>query len=65
MKKDCHVSSFVVLKYEPKTTILDYFMELSDTFRKYVEEQGKSETQKTMEYLSENGGHVFYYEVFD
>ena len=65
MKKDCGVGNFVVVQYEPEMSFLDYFMELNDTLKQYVEEQGKSETQKTMEYLSENGGHMFYYESFD
>ena len=65
MKKDCKVRNFVMIQYQPQTSLMDYFTQLCDTFRSYVEEQGKSETEKTMEYLSQNSGRVFYYEVFE
>ena len=65
MKKECGVDQFVILQYQPKASFWDYFTQLCDTFRRYVDAQGKSETQKTLEYLMENGGHVFYYEAFD
>lgn len=65
MKKDCRVKNFIVVQYEPEFSVMDYFMQLNETLRTYVADQGKSETQKTMEYLTENAGHVFYYESFD
>ena len=65
MKKDCQVSQFVVIQYQPEISIWDYFTKLCDTFAKYVDEQGKSETQKTLEYLSENSGRTYYYKAFD
>ena len=65
MKKECGVHQFVVIQYQPETSFLDYFAQLCDTFTRYVEEQGKSETEKTLEYLTESDGHVFYYESFE
>ena len=65
MKKDCKINQFIVLQYQPQESFWDYFTQLSDTFGRYVEERGKSETQKTLEYLTENAKHVFYYESFD
>lgn len=65
MKKERGVHQFVVVQYQPQTSLLDYFALLCDTFSKYVQEQGKSETEKTLEYLTENDGHVFYYEAFE
>lgn len=65
MKKNCQVNQFVVVQYQPEVSIWNYFTKLCDTFAEYVNEQGKSETQKTLEYLSENGGHTFYYKIID
>lgn len=65
MKKERGVHQFVVVQYQPQTSFLDYFAQLCDTFGRYVDEHGKSETEKTLEYLTENDGHVFYYEAFE
>lgn len=63
MKKDCSVGNFVLIQYQPQTTLIDYFRQLCDSFEKYADSQNKSEAQKALEYLSENDGRVFYYKV--
>lgn len=66
MKKDCKISGrFVTVQYQEDTGLLSYLTGVGETFRQYVREQGQSETEKTMDYLTENGKHVFYYESFD
>lgn len=53
MKKETGVEDFETFRYEPETTLISYLFGLTESFGEYAESIGKSETEKTMDYVQE------------
>lgn len=53
MKKETGVEDFITFRYEPQMTLSSYLFKLTDSFGQYADAIGKSETEKTMDYVQE------------
>lgn len=65
MKKAAGTSNFETVKYVPQQSLRDILLGMESALKEYADSRGKSDVEKTMEYISENSGHAFYYEAFD
>lgn len=53
LKKETGVENFEVFRYEPQMTLYSYLFGLGNSFDKYADAIGKSEAEKTMDYVQE------------
>ena len=65
MKKDAGTSNFEKVEYIPEQTLRDVLWGMEESMKEYADSQSKSDIEKTMDYISENSSHAFYYEAFD
>ena len=65
MKKAAGTSNFQIVEYQPQQTLRDILLGIEQSVKEFAENRGKSDVEKTMDYIAENSSYGFYYEAFD
>ncbi len=61
MTESTGVDTFISLRYEQEQSLSSYFFSAVNSFRDYVSEYGKSEAEKTLDFVMENEEIGLYY----